>query len=249
MATAFVQARMSSKRLPGKVLLEVEGIPLLAYTFRRLKKARTLQSICLVTTDESEDAPLEELARQEGVDCFRGSLEDVLDRFYQAALQFSVQEIVRITGDCPLVDPQLIDQVVECFQTQQLDYAHTGQRYSEGVDTEVIRFSALERSWKEAKKGYQREHCTAFINENRQLFRCETIENSRDDSAYRFTVDEPEDFEVVQFLISQLGADATTEQCIRLLQEHPEVFQRNRHIIRNEGLLISKANSEREEEI
>jgi len=243
MTAAFIQARMSSIRLPGKVLFEINGRPLLSYTISQLKECRRLHHIQVLTSDDSSDKPIVSFGKKEGIPVSRGSQSDVLDRYYQAARQLSVKEIVRITGDCPLIDPELVDRVVREFQTGGFDYVHTGARFPEGVDVEAILFDALERSWVEANEDYQREHVTAYIKENPDEFKISTVDAARDLSGYRWCVDEQGDYDLVRTVIEGMGKEGgslTMEAVIDFLNRNPEVRKLNQDVIRNEGLIISR---------
>src|SRR5581483_9022806 len=149
--TAILQARVSSARLPGKVLLDLAGKPMLERQIERLRYCRTFDEILLATTTHAEDDPIAELAERLRLRLYRGSLEDVLDRFYQAAKWTGAGTVVRITGDCPMIDPLICDETVALYQTSGADYASTGMRLPDGLDTEVFSFSALETAWKEAR--------------------------------------------------------------------------------------------------
>ena len=189
---AILQARMSSSRLPGKVLQDISGRPLLQYMLERLHGSKQIDSLVLATTTDPSDDVLEGLCRKLHLPCYRGSLHDVLDRFYQAADRFSADVIIRLTADCPLIDPQLLDLTVAVFlgetpasQVQILPQAHDHRSQSAGpfdfaanrlpppwvrtlpigLDVEVCSFSALERAWKEANKPYQREHVMPYLYE------------------------------------------------------------------------------------
>ena len=248
MRAAFIQARMSSTRLPGKVLFEINGKPLLSYTIRQLKECRRLHHIQVLTSDHSSDEPIVSFARKQSIAVSCGSLNDVLDRYYQAARQLSVKEIVRITGDCPLIDPELVDRVVGEFQKGGFDYVHTGARFPDGVDVEVIRFDALERSWAEASEDYQREHVTAYVREKPEEFKISTVDSERDLSGYRWSVDEQVDYDLVRAVIEGIGKEGgslTMEAVIEFLNSNPEVRKLNQHVIRNEGLIISKRKGDR----
>lgn len=242
---AIIQARMTSTRLPGKVLKKIMGKPLLSYQIERLRSCRSINEIIIATTINSDDDPIISLAKAEGLKYFRGSEEDVLDRYYQTAIKHHAKNIMRITGDCPLIESDICDAVAAEYFKSKADYARTGESLAEGLDCEMISFSALEVSWKNARLNSEREHVTLYIRNRPELFKIIVLQNERDDSKYRFTVDEPEDFEVVKAIIESLYKNSECfnyEDVINFLDENPKVFQKNSNIVRNEGLLISLKN-------
>lgn len=233
----IIQARMGSSRLPGKVLREIKGKPLIVHMLDRLKKCQTVDAILLATSDRPEDLPLIDLARNEGVKSFTGSETDVLDRFFQAAKELTPEHVVRCTGDCPLIDPEVTDLVIKHHLEKNKDYtSNTVTRsYPRGLDTEVMKFAALEKAVHEAKKDYEREHVTPFIWEHPNLFSIEQVvaEPSRQAPEIRLTVDTLEDFNFVQAIFDRLhkknpafGVDAILE----LLRKTPELRKINAHV-------------------
>lgn len=168
---AIIQARMSSSRLPGKVLLDLAGQPMLVHVVERVKGARTIQDIVVATTNDPSDDPIEQACAARGYACFRGSLHDVLDRYYQAARASRAGVIVRITADCPLIDPAVVDRTVEAFHSPNTDFCANrlpppwGRTLPIGLDVEVVSFTALERAWKEADQPFQREHVMPYFYE------------------------------------------------------------------------------------
>lgn len=243
MIAAIIQARMPSTRLPGKVLKEVMGKPLLGYLIERLGFCRHLDEIIIATTLNEEDEPIVLFAESSGVRLYRGSEHDVLDRFYQAARKFAVEHILHITGDCPLIDPQVCDHVVEVFLSSKVDVVHTGPTYSEGVDSVALSFRALERAWREATLRSEREHITLYLYNHPDLFKKVTLVNETDDSKYRFTVDEREDLFVVEKVLKALYREGSRPFTMRDVKEfldaNPDIYRLNQNVIRNEGLLKS----------
>ena len=242
MITAIVQARTASTRLPNKVLMQIEDKPLLWHVVHRLKKAKHIQNIVIATTTNDEDDAICAICDDWNVKCFRGSEDDVLDRYYQAAKKFGVETVVRITADCPLIDFRVVDEVIEFFQSDDYDYVSNvlAPRYPDGMDTEVFRFSALERAWQEAKLKSDREHVTPYILNNssfkgKKLFTTDNYGFDSDFSHFRLTVDEIEDFEVIKFLIENTDSDAPWLNYVALLTKHTDVMLRNAKYGRNEG--------------
>src|SRR5208282_1417599 len=176
-AIAIIQARMGSSRLPGKSLAEIEGRPMLWHVIQRVKRASLVDRVVVATSTAPADDVIEKMCQENGVPCYRGSENNVLDRYYHAARAEKAAQVVRITADCPLIDPELIDQVVSRFQTGDLDYASNTmvRTYPDGLDTEVFSFSALERAWHEAVKDSEREHVTPYLRSDK--FRTANVEN------------------------------------------------------------------------
>lgn len=241
--TAIVQARMTSTRLPGKVLMEVMGRPLLSYQIERIRFSKRIDNIIIATTINKEDNPIVELAQKEGLDCYRGSEDDVLDRYYQAAKKYNAAHIMRLTADCPLIDPDICDRIVKVYFNSGADYVHTGESFAEGFDCGIISFQTLSAAWHEAKLNSEREHVTLYIRNHPEKFYNITVENETDDSNYRITVDEQEDFFVVKAILENLYQEMknyfTVREIKSFLDNHPEIYKLNADIIRNEGLLKS----------
>jgi spore coat polysaccharide biosynthesis protein SpsF len=243
MIGAIVQARMGSTRLPGKVMKEVLGRPLLFYLLERLKRSKLIEKMVVATTDSQVDQPIVDYVENLGIQVFRGDEEDVLDRYYQAAKKYNIDTVVRITADCPLVDPKITDEVIRYYlEHQEYDLVRTGPTYPEGFDTEVFSFESLETAWKEARLKSEREHVTSYIWKNNNMFKVKTLVFAQDLSYLRITVDEKVDFEVVKLILENLYREGEVfylEDILRLYWEKPEVFNLNQKVIRNEGYLKS----------
>ena len=242
MIIAIIQARMGSIRLPGKVMKMIKGKPVIHYLIERLNYSKTIDKKIIATSNSEVDDPIAQFCLNNKISFFRGSEDDVLDRFYQTAKHFNGDIIVRLTGDCPLIDPEIVDYVVNKFLNEDYDHLSLGSSYPEGLDVEVFKFSALEDAWNNAKLKIEREHVTVYLWSNPDKFINEIIENSKDLSKYRVTIDEPEDFEVVKWIINNLYKEKDIfhmKEIIEYLDSHPEVFQLNQGIIRNEGLMKS----------
>jgi spore coat polysaccharide biosynthesis protein SpsF len=232
---AVVQARMSSTRLPGKVLADLGGETVLARVIRRLGRARLLDQCVVATTVEPVDeAIVRECATLE-VACFRGSENDVLDRYYQAANLYPAKAVVRITSDCPLIDPNLVDDTIRVFQNERADYASNvfPRTYPRGLDTEVFGVAALARAWKEASEPYQREHVTPYFYENPQTFRLASASGKVDYSGYRWTLDTPEDLELLRTIYSRFDGrdDFSWEEVIHLMEREPGLAELNSQVL------------------
>jgi spore coat polysaccharide biosynthesis protein SpsF (cytidylyltransferase family) len=243
MIAAIVQARMTSSRLPGKVLKEVMGTPLLAYLIERLSFSKLIDKTILATTTNKEDDDIVDLAIKEKIPFYRGSENDVIDRYYKGAVEFKIRHIVRITSDCPLIDPYLCDKMISKYLNTKVDYIYMGPTFAEGLDCEVISFKALEKAWKDSVSKSEREHVTLYIYNHPELFKCLVLNNETDDSKYRFTVDEPEDLAVVKKIIEKLYHKGLnpfpTSEIKDFLDKNPDIFGLNAHVVRNEGLLKS----------
>lgn len=233
---AFVQARMSSRRLPGKVLAPIAGEPMLTRVLSRTCRARSLAEVWVLTSEDESDNPIGMLCEELGTPCFRGSLEDVLDRFVQAARIAEPDIIVRITADCPLVDPEVIDRTVEVLiSNPEVVYAATrmpGRRtFPVGIDVEAFRREALERSADIALERYQREHVTPWFYDGSQAEPILHVESERDLGRHRWTVDTPEDLAFIRALWRLLPSDdASYREIADILEKHPELLAINASI-------------------
>ncbi|MBX7088649.1 MAG: aminotransferase class III-fold pyridoxal phosphate-dependent enzyme [Leptospirales bacterium] len=238
---AIIQARMGSTRFPNKVLKAVNGRPLIELLLLRLSRAKKIDRIILATSVDPRNQPLADCVRALGYEVYQGSENDVLDRYYQAALPHSPQTIVRITGDCPLIDPGIVDEVIGAFEEQQVDYLTNTlpPTYPDGLDVEVFTFAALKRAHEEGQKPVEREHVTPFIR-NSGFFKLGNISYKEDLSSERWTVDEPEDFTVVEKIFQHFHPNVHFGwlDVIELSRGRPEIFLANRHFIRNEGYLM-----------
>lgn len=241
MILGIVQARMSSTRMPGKVLMPLGGQPMLARQIERLCRAARMDRLMIATTVQPDDEPVAALAVQLGVESYRGSSEDVLDRFFRAAEPRRPSHVVRLTADCPLADWRLIDRAIERALSGDFDYVSTAlhQTWPDGLDAEVLTFAALEAAWTEARSPVEREHVTPFvINDPGRFSQC-SVDSPIDLSAVRWTVDEPRDFELVSRVYDLLypaNPAFTTEDILALLSQKPELMKINQGIERNEGL-------------
>jgi len=248
MIVAIVQARMGSTRLPGKVMKDILGKPMLWHLFNRLKYAKKIDKIVLAVPDKDEDKVLLKLSEEMGIDSFAGSEEDVLDRYYKAAKKYGADVIVRITGDCPLIDPELVDEVIDYYlkNKDKLDFVHNGTTYPDGiVETEVFPFAALEKAWREAKLASEREHVTPYIWKNSDKFRTATLEYNEDLSHIRLVVDDERDFRLVKEIFKNLYKEDEIfhlHDILKFLEKNPQLLDINKKTIRNEGYIRSLEN-------
>ncbi|HZW04660.1 MAG TPA: glycosyltransferase family protein [Anaerolineaceae bacterium] len=232
---AIVQARMGSSRLPGKVLKDIAGQPMLAWVVDRARLAESVAEVQVATTTDPADDAIEAFCRERGYPVFRGSVFDVLDRFYQAARQAQADIVVRLTADCPLIDPTVIDKTVEALVQSGADFAANRlpppwkRTYPIGLDTEVVTFAALERAWREAKQPYEREHVMPYLYDVPDRFKIRVIDAHQDYGQMRWTVDTPEDLQAVRKIIELFGArkDFGWLEVLELVDAHPELGQLN----------------------
>lgn len=233
---AIIQGRMGSTRLPGKVLLDLAGEPMLARCVDRTRRAQTLDEVVVATTVQPADNAIVRLCAERGRPCFRGSEEDVLDRYYRAAVAHQADIVVRITSDCPLIEPKIVDRVVREFLDLQpgVDYACNvlpRRTFPRGLDTEVMRFDVLEQAWREDLNPAWREHVTPYIQRNPDLFRIHGVSNKVDYSHMRWTVDTPEDLDFVRRIYDHFGHDRFSwREVLAALEQHQEWLEINRHV-------------------
>ena len=245
----IVQARVSSSRLPRKVLADLLGRPMIAWQIERLKRSKRLDQLVVATSTSPEDDELARLAAELGIACFRGSLTDVLDRFYQACTPFKPEHVVRLTGDCPLSDPQVIDQVIAAHLAADADYTSNvlEPTYPDGLDVEVMKFSTLKAAWREAQAKTAREHVTFYIYNHPERFRLHSVKQPVNQSHLRWTVDEPADFALITRIYEALvpnHPEFNSEDVLELLAREPQLATLNTGITRNEGLERSLVNEQ-----
>jgi glutamate-1-semialdehyde 2,1-aminomutase len=239
---AIIQARMGSTRFPNKVMRAICGTPMIGLLLERLASARLVDQIVLATSENPRNDSLTKYVQGLGYTVFRGSEDDVLDRYYQAAREVKAGSVVRITGDCPLIDPVLVDEIIAHFIASDVDYVSNKAppTFPNGVDAEVFTFKALNAAWSQTMVPRDREHVTPFIRESGKFSQVNFAYNM-DYSEERWTVDEPEDFEVVQKVFEYFNPrnDFHWLDVLALSKKHPEWFAANRHITRDEGSRMS----------
>jgi spore coat polysaccharide biosynthesis protein SpsF (cytidylyltransferase family) len=243
---AIIQARMGSTRLPNKVLMPVLGKPLLGWMLDRVKLCTEIDSIIVATTTDPRDDAIAQFVEQSGHIVYRGSENDVLDRYYQAACMVKPDAVARITADCPLLDPAVLGSLVREFKTCGVDFLSNSEplpsSWPDGMDVSVLRFNALEKAWKEAVKPSDREHVTFYFWNNSHIFNCQRIDHSPDLSKFRITIDYPEDFDIIKTIIEHFGAHdplsvsrLSMSDIVSYLQANPEIFERNAKYTRGLG--------------
>jgi spore coat polysaccharide biosynthesis protein SpsF len=235
---AIVQARMGSTRLPGKVLMDLGSTTVLGRVVRRLRRAGLIDEIVVATTNSAEDDAIVRECRSLAVACLRGSECDVLDRYYMVAKACAAEAVVRITSDCPVIDPELVDETIRAFREQAGDYASNtlDPTYPRGLDAEVLTVAALGRAWREARQPYEREHVTPYFYEHPELFRLVSVKGDEDYSHCRWTLDTAEDFEFLRTIYERFdNRDAFHwRDVLRLMQIEPQLAQLNAHVVQKE---------------
>jgi spore coat polysaccharide biosynthesis protein SpsF len=251
MIIATIQVRMGSTRLPQKALKEILGKPMLWHLINRVKEAKLVDKVVIATTTNEEDKLLIHFAKENGIDYYAGSENEIVDRLYMAAKKFGAEAIVRITGDCPLIDPQIIDKEVEYYlkNKDRIDYISNVHppTYPDGLDTEVYPLKTLEMMWKEIKDHFLKEWIYTYIIENPDKFKIANIENEEDISWMRWTVDYNEDLDFVREVYKSLYKPDKVfymRDILGLLRNKPELMEINKKFIRNEAYI--KALEERE---
>ena len=208
---AIIQARMGSSRLPGKVLMDIAGKPMLVHVVERARRSKLINRVVVATTTDIQDDAIEKCCQVRGFDCYRGSVHDVLDRFYKAAVKYHSDVVVRFTADCPLLDPEVVDHTISEFLRAGVDFAANRlppplkRTYPIGLDTEVCTFQALERAWKEAKEPHEREHVMPFMYDVSGRFNILQVDYVKDYGDIRWTVDTAEDLELVRRIFSHFS--------------------------------------------
>lgn len=246
MIIAVIQARMGSTRLPGKVLLPILGRPMLALQIERVKQAKLVDQVILATSGHPSDGPLQQFAQEHGIACVRGAVDDVLDRYYQAAKRAQAEHIVRLTGDCPLSDPALIDEIVRTHVRAQNDYTSNVHppTYPDGFDVEVMTMKALQEAWTNADKASEREHVTSYFRRDLPHLQRGNVTCDTNLSHLRLTVDEQPDYEVVKTVFERMvseGSHFSFRDVVHLLNDDPSLVERNAGLERNAGFRASIA--------
>jgi spore coat polysaccharide biosynthesis protein SpsF (cytidylyltransferase family) len=239
---AIIQARMGSTRLSGKVLKEVMGKPLLWHMLNRLKHSKMIGEIVIATTTNATDDIIVKKVNDWGYKVFRGSENDLLDRYYKTAKKYKADIIVRLTADCPLIDPEIVDQAINEFTSGNYDLVGTSDSFPDGLDVTVYSFKALEKAWGDAKLPSEREHVGPYMVKHPELFKQKSIAFKEHLPHMRWTVDEDRDYMFVKEIFERLykeGEMFYTEDILKLLKREPRLMEINSGIIRNEGYLKS----------
>lgn len=229
---------MGSERLPGKVLADIAGTPMLVRVVERIRASALVDRVIVATSDKTADDPIQDLCSEKMYKCFRGHATDLLDRYYKTALDNQIDVIVRITSDCPLIDPKIVDKTIDLFlnASPPVDFAANrlpwDRTYPIGLDTEVCTFHALQRAWQRAEKVYQREHVMPFLYENEDRFRVLHVRSDQDYGDLRWAVDTPEDLEFVRKVYEGLGeyVDFGWLDVLYFIKTHPEIAAINANV-------------------
>ena len=231
--TTIIQARMGSTRLPGKVMKDLGGETVLARVVHRVRRAKLSGEVIVATTSKSTDDLIVKECQRLSVSCFRGEETDVLDRYYHAAEAAGAEAIVRITSDCPLIEPEITDNIIRAFLEEQPDYASNAlqRTYPRGLDTEIMKFETLARAWREARRPYQRIHVTPYIYENPDQFTILSKIGDIDYSGHRWTLT-PEDLDFIRAVYERMGNDDRFywRDALSLLEKEPALVELNRHV-------------------
>ena len=238
MIVAILQARMSSTRLPNKVLMPILGKPMLAFQIERLSRCHAIDLIVVATSVETSDDAIEDFCKDQSITCFRGSLVNVLDRFYQVALKFKAKHVLRTTGDCPLIEPSLINDVLREHIAQKNDYTTVNMPLSwpHGLDVEAIKFGSLRRAWKEAVLPEDKEHVTPYIRNHPENFIIGNVKCEDNYSHHRWTVDCAEDFFLVRKIYEKLypkNSKFDMAEILDLLNSKPDLNLISTRMIRS----------------
>lgn len=235
MNAVIIQARLGSTRLPQKTMKKIMGKPLLYYSVKRCSLSKYVDEVIVATTTNENDDDIEKWCKSESIKCYRGSEFDVLDRYYNAAKTFNVDNIIRVTSDCPFIDPSIIDMLIVYFKN--FDYDNVVNRrktrsWPHGLDAEVFTFKALEKAWKEAKKDFEREHVTPYILGHSELFATYEVPYNKDLSKIRLTVDYLEDFlfaeKLLKALMGSYGIEFTWKDVICEINKDPDILEINK---------------------
>ena len=243
MIGCIIQARMGSSRLPGKVLMKIdEKYTVLEYVVKQISQSKLVNKIIIATTDLGQDDVIQKVANELGIECFRGSSDNVLDRYYECAKKFSLNNILRITSDCPLIDPDIVDKVIEKYLTKDFDYVSNTiiRTFPIGMDSEIFSFDVLKKSWQNADLLSEKEHVTPYIINKKNGFRLGNIKNELNVGQLRLTLDRIEDYELIKKIVKKIGGRPIfMKDVLKLFSEEPELIKINAHIQANEGMLKS----------
>ena len=250
MIGCIIQARMGSSRLPGKVLMKLdEKCTVLEYVVKQISQSKLVNKVIIATTDLEQDDVIQKKANELGIECFRGSSDNVLDRYYECAKKFGLDDILRITSDCPLIDPNIVDKVVEKYLTKDYDYVSNTliRTFPIGTDSEIFSFDILEKSWQNASLLSEKEHVTPYIINKKNGFRLGNIKNELNVGQLRLTLDRIEDYELIKKIVKKIERRPIfMKDVLKLFSEEPELVKINAHIPANEGMLKSLKRDEHE---
>ncbi len=251
MILGIIQARMTSSRLPGKVMKKfINQQPLIGLMIERIKLCKSINEIVVAITDLPDDDILFDFLIKNKINVYRGSENDVLERFYYAAMKYKPTTIVRLTGDCPLIDIEVLEKLIKLYNEKKPDYAWVSETFAEGLDAEIFSMSLLELIYNNASLASEHEHITQYIHNHSHIFTRLPLINFSDDSSYRITVDNSEDFDVVSKIFEHFYNKKPNQyfsfsEVKEFLDSNLDIKKINSHILRNEGLIKSLANDKR----
>ena len=240
MISCIIQARTGSSRLPNKVLMKInEEQTILEHVIDQLSFSKSIKKIIIATTNLKQDDIIEKLGRKLKIDVFRGDSLDVLDRYYKCAKEFNLDNILRITSDCPLIDPEVVDKIIKKYEIEKYDYVSNTliRTFPIGLDAEIFSFEVLEKTWKNAILPSEREHVTPFIRSKKMDFSIGNIENEEDLSKIRITLDRKEDYELIKLIMKECKKrPILLQDIIKLFEDKPELMKINEWIRHDEGM-------------
>ncbi len=247
---AIIQARITSSRFPGKVLRKIGSKTVLEIMYDRLRFSKIINKIIFAIPNNKKNKKLLEFLKLKKYEYFKGSEKNVLKRYYHTAKKFNSKNIMRLTSDCPLIDYKICDKLIKTFRNKKIDHIYTGLSYAEGLDVEILSFNSLKKIYKNAKTNLEKEHATYYIKRNPKQFTSLKVENKKNFSKFRFTLDEKKDFRVIKEIIKKFPQIlkkkyVASNKIINFLKKNKKVFQINSQIIRNEGLLKSLKNEKK----
>ena len=246
MIGCIIQARVGSSRLPGKVMMKLDNEnTVLEYVIKQLSFCKLIDKKIIATTNLEQDNVIEEAAKKLGLECFRGSTENVLDRYYECAKRFNLEHILRITSDCPLIDPGIVDRVIEEYLTKKYDYVSNTliKTFPIGMDAEIFSFNILEDVWKNATLESEKEHVTPYIRNKKGNYRLQNILNLEKMDHLRLTLDRIEDFNLIKKITTEIDKrPIMIKDILDLFSKQPELVKINGDISPNEGMLKSLEN-------
>jgi spore coat polysaccharide biosynthesis protein SpsF len=234
--TAILQGRLGSTRLPGKVLLPLLGKPVMQHVYERILHCNNIDRVIVATSTESKDDPIVSLFEEMDVPVFRGSETDPLDRYYHAATHYGLSHVVRVMADCPLVDPQVVDEIIKMYFDGGYDFCYLGGEYPTGLDTTVFSYGALEKCFKEARKISEREHITFYMTNNPDLFNIGVYKKFKGLLHHRWVMDHEADYNLVVEIYKALykpGRVFGAEDVLKLMRDQPHLFEINAQIPRD----------------
>jgi spore coat polysaccharide biosynthesis protein SpsF (cytidylyltransferase family) len=242
--SAIIQARLDSKRLPGKVLLKIRNKTILEHVILRLKKSKKIDEIIVATSNHSSDIKIANFCKKKKIKYFCGSKNNLINRYLGASKKYNCKNIVRITADCPLIDPGVIDEIIQIYENSCYEMVSLAGNFPDGLDATIISFKTLQKIKKLAKKNYEKEHILETVYNNKKYFKFLDYEKFSNLEKLRITLDEPKDFELINKIFLKMKKFFfTIEEILVLYSREKKLFRINNKIIRNEGLKLSKKNN------